>query len=644
MHGAITLDSEAPLPTVVPPPQRSGARVHENAHCNESTELSRHSMVRLRQGLRRISSEPAGAASDDWKRPPTRVTSNSDECSTLYKTLCELQLPGFARDQDTGETLGVLQLRQDGTLLVPHPLENRAFVAQVASRSAAYRFLFTPDGPNEPREIVQYSQRGQLRSPVCRRVTAAFSHPDSPTQWLENSVIDVASGGLSFWLATGAQALEPGTRLSEIHLGWKGGEGLNFSAIVVYCRRARAGEPLRVGVRLNSFKATLDRWHALVDELLHPDVCEAVSPGVLWRAYARSGYFNLSGKEPNDFSDQNRTFRNAQTLLNRCRSIGASFGAGRVGSPEAFCHHVEVWPNSWLFYQLCRLPDARALSTADDGVLLSLYERAYAAVERRPDACWFVTYTQANAGFSRLVHYQHARRHPSATDICVIPFEALEISGVDAFPPPVAITRDAERDELDVVIRAAQRILPSAYLAAAALTSTALHLDGLRERWKLAGLCRDRQVLIAEHNGIIKAAAILDFASAGVHLYGLINQAHLVALDMEGNACFDALLAAAHQRYTQRGHANFVYFKDPTAAPPGESIRHRSLGHANASVFHRRHIGDFLEHLFLTLARNLRFSEVVPRSSRPPPDSLATTPIAPKSDQTRNDYRMGVAQ
>jgi hypothetical protein len=147
--------------------------------------------------------------------------------------------------------------------------------------------------------------------------------------------------------------------------------------------------------------------------------------------------------------------------------------------------------------------------------------------------------------------------------------------------------------------RALEARFPAPYLAAMALDRGDLGVSALGQLWQGSGLERQREVLVARRGGRAVAAAILDLASPGLHVYGLLDKIRLVALANAGEDEFERLLGAAHGRYAATGHSSCVYFRDLGAPALPSRIAHSSMGVANISVLARSAAASFLEHVFL---------------------------------------------
>jgi hypothetical protein len=543
-------------------------------------------------------------------RRASRSFDEREERTNVFRSLCAQRCPGVTYNALTGQFVGEAQLTNDGTLLIPAGAGNATLQVEVSSYSAVYRFVRDAADKNAPQRLERFADRKQVRIRVCQRVSLRFEHPELGGPPLECEVLDFSVRGFAFALDPKQPALKINTILPRLEVRWKGGTCPWFEAEVRYCRRNVQGECWRVGVRLTGPKRSLDEWYGMVAQLLYPNThAGGVGAEALWQLYARSGYFQLSGKSLSSFSHELPTFSAVQALLEEAPEIGASFSAGSIENPVASCHQVQVWPGSWLFFHLCRSPRDRSLSDSDDRVLIDLYARAYGFVETHPDTRWLVSYTQAKAGLTRALHYRHVEHASDGTNACAVAAEVIEIRGVRAegWSPRVEVA-EASADEARLMRRSLARTSPTAYVAATGLAHDTLDISPLSVQWRRAGLERRRDLLVARRDGRLAAGAILDFTSPGTHLYGLLDQVRLVRLSSEADECFDALLAIAHAHYQAANRTKFVYLRMLEAPPVGPALLTNSLGITHINVFHIDLLGDFMEHVYLTLSRNLHQS------------------------------------
>jgi hypothetical protein len=567
-----------------------------------------------------------------------RTISDPSQRKLVFESLCVAGAAGLALDPDALTPLGRVQLCADGTLLLAPGLAEKRLMLHVCGPFAAYRMAWEGNGGCVLDSLEVLFDRVERRAGVSARVRFRYAlgvegaHAERSSRRAERdaAVLDVSSSGLCFFVESAAELPPAGAALSACTITWKRGPSLPVRAHVVHASPHAHG--WRVGVRLGGDTDVMQTWREHVEGLQFPETLRPEpNPERLWRAYADSGYLQIGGKSSAAFVRGKAAFSRAQRLLARSPGVGALFTGGPSAHPEAYVHQVQCWPRSWLLFQLCRLPKGRSLGTSDDGILLRLYEHCYAFV-LGAGAQWMVAYTHSSdTAYTHRLHCEHARTL-SAQEGCVLPFEAVEITGVrEPAAAGGALVSPATPAELAAAQRALETRYPAPYLAAMALDRDDLGTSALGSLWQGSGLERGREVLVARRNGRARAAAILDLASPGLHVYGLLDKVRLVALEAGGQQEFECLLAAAQRRYAATGHTSFVYFRDLDAPALTSRVVHTSMGQANISVVARAAAASFLEHVFLLLSKTVNHSRDQRGSYRPPPAAFALEPAAPSN-------------
>jgi hypothetical protein len=553
----------------------------------------------------------------DTVRRGKRVATTA-RAQQVLAALSALQPAGTAYEPGSDVRLGPVQLREDGTLLVAPGVGQRPLFVHLSGYHAAYTVEWEPSSGFLLDTLHEFADRVQKRSGVSSRVRLRYEVGASRSA--EAIIVDVSSGGLGFTCDAESGVPRPGERLFGCSLTWKGGPELPLDLEVT--RVSREAQRVRIGARLLD---PVQQWYDLVEELQVPETARGSADfDHVWNAYVTSGYLQISGKQSQSFELGRAAFREAQARLASAPEVGAIFSGGRRAVPEAYVHHLQAWPGSWINVHLCRLALGRTLKTSDDAVLLRLYEHCYGFAVARPDARWLVTYTHANdTAYSHRLHCEFARGLIGGEG-CVIPFEPIEIGGVaaaaDADPCELG---DPTRVELAMVGEQLAERLPGPYLDAMALRAPDLGSSAMQRAWQGSGLQRSREVLVARRGGRVVAAAVLDISSPGMHVYGLLDKVRVLAVEPTGCDDFGRLLAAAYQRYARRGIDKFIYFRDPEAPLPDEHVKSVSLGNANVNVVAREQLGRFLEHVFVCHAQSLNhvradgrsYSAVPPRNS-----------------------------
>jgi hypothetical protein len=344
------------------------------------------------------------------------------------------------------------------------------------------------------------------------------------------------------------------------------------------------------------------RWEELLHATLHPATRQGSSwHKEIWELYDNATYFHLSHKSPADFELLREPFETASKKIADHPEIGCQVWLSEQGI-EAALSITKVYHRTWLGYQMARRQNE---SFSGRQILRDIHLHAYNHAQRDPNLRWLLGYIQANARWSRYVHYEYPARIKDTGKSDCIRFRAVEVSTnqtnaandgqVDIDTPKPA--------ELDLIVETICKTRGAAYVDALDLCRERIDLQGVKTAWKKAGLMRDRQILVARIGGKIKAAAILETAEAGVHVYGLMDLLRYVPLAKDADAALPALLEAARTWFRELGKSFYVYFCehpfDFSALPQVQD-----LGLADLTLVHVDMLPDFLEYIVQVTAPN----------------------------------------
>jgi hypothetical protein len=608
----------------------------------------------LQQGLTWLYSELAASRAYYPGRAGVELRLTEEESrAQAWRALCALEARGVARavgppSSAAGEHPAVgraavghaavgragprrwrVQLQSDGTLLVPSSCREFELDVVLEGFIGAYYFRWSEQTDGLAPDLVLLSRREGLRARVSTRVRIERSGGAVD----ELIVSDVSQRGVGIACRAAEQVIFPGQRLEGLKIHWKGGAAIRCDATVMHVSPLAASGYDRCGLVLHLQGDESARWGELVAPLLHPrTVLGGIPASTLFAAYESSGYLNLSGKRPEDFAEQQRLFAAAQGRLRAAPHLGSCVAAGDHQRLEAFCHQLQLWRGSWLFYHLCRLPRGRSLGTCDDRVLVDLYARAYAYVQDQPEARWLVTYIQKDAGYSHRVHYEGALDTRRLGGVAVVSVRVQELRALGASSQRVTTEQcsgatteqctSATTEQCEEVRLRLRRDYASEYLAATGLDEPGLGLGGLDQDYAAFELERSRQVLVVTRGQKILACAVLEAASPGLHLYGLLDCARVFVFERAGAGHVSELLARASAWYAARGRHRFCYFAEPDAAACPPELLQQDLGEAYVVVQPTTHVPLLLERVYSLAAPSLLGLADHPRESQE--DAYAT--------------------
>src|SRR5262249_37440588 len=141
---------------------------------------------------------------------------------------------------------------------------------------------------------------------------------------------------------------------------------------------------------------------------------------------------------------------------------------------------------------------------------------------------------------------------------------------------------------------------PQAYAEALDLVPERFDLEAIGEEWASKDFTRRRRLLVARRFGVPVAAAVLESADDGVHLFRLLDSVRLFPLATGGVA---ALAAQASSFYLAMNKRSFVVFlEDDTSVPPGLPSGYEDLGLADYVILSAEHLHELLEHVYAVTA------------------------------------------
>jgi hypothetical protein len=452
-----------------------------------------------------------------------------------------------------------------------------------------------------PTRILRVRRRWLRRATVTSPLTVRFRQPSSPTLAVA-TVHDVSYQGLAFELADGVPPFLVGTRLEGLQVCDGAGNALELTVQVRSLLPLSHGRHL-CGVEIVSATDHEDRrWGELVDDQLHPGT--RIGSGWarhLWSLYAQCGYFNLSGKTPEQFEQRRHAFLQVSRQLDDSPHLGCHVvwpRPDREGATAALSA-LKVYERSWLGFQMAKM-------TGDiDGVpgrkiLREIHLRTYEHMQRDPGLAWVIGIPQAKRVWTALVHYDLPRRYIDTGEAAIARFRALEVDcTVRRTLPPSVKVGPATAGERSALCRAVARLRPKPYGEALDLVPERLDLARNRRLWQTAGFTRDRRILVARDRGTATAAAVLEVASDGMHLFGLLDLVRVFPLLDGGEAFYPHLLEAAKAWFAAHGKSRYVCHLEPSSALPDDARAAMvDLGEADLTILAAHRLPELLEHLY----------------------------------------------
>lgn len=425
-----------------------------------------------------------------------------------------------------------------------------------------------------PRHIERIRHRAERRVIAPTEVSLRYRTRDHRPIFRE--LHDVSRNGLSFNVSASRDVIAPGAQIRDAVVDWQGRLRVRVNLTVRHVSED-FGEGRRVAGATLTFISDEDaeHWHAEVGALLDPRTkIGGTWTNDIWELYDKSGYFSLSSKQVRDFEPLRLPFVEASRKLGRAPQLGAQIVWPSARGVEASVSVVSLNHHAIFLYHVARRHGNPPEGTTGRTILYDIYERALTWIHRSPFARWLVVWVQDAGQFSKRLHLDFVSRNADNVHACVVPFRALEIptqiettsqSRLIALKDGAATeratwsVRPAQVDELLRIGRACQELFPAPLVEALALAPP---FERRWDAWDDTALLRGRDVVVAEYDGKVCAAAILECAEDGIHLFGLLDVLRIIPLGTWDQEAANALVHYARRLFAQLGKSMFVYACD----------------------------------------------------------------------------------
>ncbi|MEX1365357.1 MAG: PilZ domain-containing protein [Nannocystaceae bacterium] len=443
---------------------------------------------------------------------------------------------------------------------------------------------------------VTTQRRRQMRratAPSGARVILHGTDGDEPT---ELRLQDVSFGGVSARLPATLTTLQPGNRIPEVVVTWKGGPGLRFTGDIRHRSPAPHRNDQMIGLQLGgAADEQADRWAREVENLLYPTTKSFNHDfDSIWELFEASGYFDLAGDRRHDLDFQlmRSSFEDAYRKVSAAPELGCVVSFESPTRVEATLAGLRAWSRSWFGLHMARNRDRPHLVNSDSAPLRDIHFHVYERAGANTDLKWLVTYVRDDAGFSAALHRDFILTVPGA---CGVPFEVWKMSVHMVGDLDARGANEATQRQRDHVLRRLVGRRPFAYLETYDLLPETFEQEELRADWHFHGLQRDRAMFVALDRERVVAAAVLDAVQEGLHLYGLLDSVRLFELEPGGCRKFPALLTKANEWFYGVGKSSFVCFDEEGHADIMRSAGARSLGTGLTTLMPRAATPDLLE-------------------------------------------------
>ncbi|WP_437731505.1 hypothetical protein [Sorangium sp. So ce1335] len=491
---------------------------------------------------------------------------------------------------------------------------SEAAAVEIAGHSSVFRFNIRAEQvrPGEvvsalPTRVERVRQSLQQRG-VEVELTARFLHP----HWLhlppvEAEVVDVSFSSLRLALGQGQPPLEPRLKLAlELPDGDDGVVHLKGEVRSVVAGEGASAQLCAVHV-VAAKREDERRWLRLVSRILHATTYGGTAwQAEFWDLFASSGYFNLSGRRPEHFESIKPSFmrmaQRAAAVPHLLHNVTCLSEHGIEGNFSV----MKPYHATWMFHQLAKRPRS-ASNLSSRQVLRDIFTRCceYALADR--ECRWVIVYAEAHVAWNERSFFEFARRHEATGLVLALPFRLM---GVDVPPPPGASWAGDRAGGAPFEIGEATPAEQAALLGQLCATSPRLYAEALDlvpgrlamgpcvERWRSAGLERERAVLVARQGGEPLAAAVLELGELGTNLFRLLDSVRLIPLRPGGDAALGPLLDAACGWFQRHDRTSFIYFGERGKLSYAGPASLSDLGEGRLWIIARELVPEFVEHVY----------------------------------------------
>jgi hypothetical protein len=487
--------------------------------------------------------------------------------------------------------------------------EDGPFIIELTGYNSVYRLHIPEMSPLTEDEVVtplptrieRTRQRQYRRSEVDGgTLKASFYHPLWPRlPQIIREVRDVSFGGIRVVTSLDDDLLFPGLALPLIELRDERGERVAIKGEVRSVGVSGGEAVARISVTPHTSRDE-NRWNRLVARLLYPTTQSSGEwAESVWDLFRDSGYFNLSGKTPEQFDQLRSSYmkvdqRGAATPTLFCNAV---FPSGR--GVEGTVSIMKMYRSTWMLHQLAKRRGGGDPANSRQ-ILRDLYTRAFEHTQTDQKFRWIIAYAEATVRWNQMSHFDFAQRHIDTGKAMSLPFQLMEASVFDSglSVPEVAEIGRATEPEIELLLEHLRTTRPSCYVEALDLTPDCASLSGVSRDWLRAGLSRKRAIFAARRDGELVAASIVECSETGANLFRLTDCLRLIVLAPGGDAALAGLLDSARRWFEEHGKEAFVYFREHEDPGPMQVAKLRDLGEGRFWVISAELLPEFLEHLF----------------------------------------------
>lgn len=469
-----------------------------------------------------------------------------------------------------------------------------------------------------PTEIFKIRQRWQRRQEVDDMVIECELPGGSRAQC---KVRDISYGGLAMYYDDEAGALLLVGETILASLVNASGKAVRIQATVVELSTTDSGTVCHLRVR--SLRGRREGWADLVNDRLHPGTKTGSDYSRdVWDLYTECGYFNLSGKTPEDFERMQRGYYGVVSQLDKAPQLGCQVvwpNPKGLKGVNAALSMLKVYSHSWFGFQMARVSGDTSDGIAGRKVLREIHLRAYEHAQQDPELRWLIGYTQVKNVWSRLLHHDMPQRYVATGEASIVRFRALqfEVGALKrSLGADLAIDRPSADELHDLALSIAASRSP-VYCNALDLVPERMSMAPIRKLFARTQLGRDRVVFVVRERGVAMAAAVAEMASDGLHVFGLLDLVRLYPLAQGGESFYGELLAGCATWFDGKSKQSFcLHLEDGQELDQASLDAATDMGLADMVILSAERLPEFFEFLHtLTSPRphNIEISQPDPQ-------------------------------
>ena len=475
-----------------------------------------------------------------------------------------------------------------------------------------------------PSSIFVFRNRDQRRVRAPNNTIVRFPHPYWSSIVIDYAVFDMSFHGVSL-IFDKQYDIVRGWRLFEVTI-----ENENtqlFSGIVTVQHVSEHfpsiddenKEVMTIcGLRLIYCYENDDRWKDFVDKNLHGSTCTGKTRiGDYWRLYKNSGYFELSGKRPDDFESVREKFTYSTEYLSKKPDIGCHAIWQENDSMIATVTFVRYYSKTWQLMNLAKLkrekynPNTSAFQNRQ--ILKDIYFHAIERYLSDPKMKWFLTYAKKDSSWTRSIHHLFSPKYINIGESYMSEINLMEIDvtqkvmlnkekGKDAQKFNI---EKADKDDLNTFISFVERKYSRMYAKAMDLTEEVL-IYGEEKIYRADNeLYPTRKILLAKNKKEILAVAVMEASNVSPSLFSLCDNLKLyTVIEDIGIRTYPFLLYMAIKWFRSLGKSRFIYFMESKIGTV-DNIHMNNLGEGVMHILSRRILPTFLEHVSIVSSSKL---------------------------------------